>query len=219
MINRPHVRSSDSGYIIGAMRIDRTCNVDACAGTPAAAWASGPVCNVIGAIVELDEPITHRGALGLWPIDAAVRDRVRTALEGHPILENEPSQLPPSSAPPASPAPRQQRRQQGHDQRKRKRSGSTSNVPDAHGGGQGTLDAAFAKVRARHPADLPDDTAGPLRPPPSLPAAALLPPSLDKLVSKMQSIVPGLSAERARDALVATGYNLVEASYAVQRGA
>ena len=49
------------GSIVGAMRVDRACTVDDCAGTPTSPWAFGPVCNVIGAVCTLSEPIPHKG--------------------------------------------------------------------------------------------------------------------------------------------------------------
>ena len=56
--NLPH------GALVGAMFVDRAVSVEHCRGSPAEAWASGPVCNVISKVVELDEPIEAKGALG-----------------------------------------------------------------------------------------------------------------------------------------------------------
>lgn len=77
------------GYIVGAMRVDRNCTVEDCAGKAAAAWAHGPKCNIIGAVCPLAEPIAHKGALGTWPIDADVLQRVRDGLSAAPTVEND----------------------------------------------------------------------------------------------------------------------------------
>ena len=51
------------GVIVGAMRVDGACEVADCAGTASQPWAIGPVCNIVGAVCMLPEPIAHKGAL------------------------------------------------------------------------------------------------------------------------------------------------------------
>ena len=115
----PPEASLPHGAIVGALRVDRACTVADCAGTPAAPWALGPVCNVIGAVCQLAEPIQHKGAaracsnaiahetsgrpvcagsLGTWPIDADVLMHVRAGLAAATIMENNPALLPPAGA-------------------------------------------------------------------------------------------------------------------------
>ena len=96
------------GAIVGAARIDRACAPADCVGTPSEPWASGPVCNVIGAVVMLDEPVPHKGALGLWRIDADVLSRVHAGLIAGQLLESDPSMLPPPEALPPPPRTRPQ---------------------------------------------------------------------------------------------------------------
>ena len=70
----PPEASLPHGCIIGALRIDGSCAIEDCANTPSEEWASGPVCNVVGAVATLPgAPVSHKGALGLWPIDAEAR--------------------------------------------------------------------------------------------------------------------------------------------------
>ena len=87
--NLPH------GALVGAMFVDRAVSVEHCRGSPAEAWASGPVCNVISKVVELDEPIEAKGALGLWKVDADILPRLQTALAGPPVRTNDASRMPP----------------------------------------------------------------------------------------------------------------------------
>lgn len=94
----PPEASLPHGAIVGALRVDRACTVADCAGTPAAPWALGPVCNVIGAVCQLAEPIQHKGSLGTWPIDADVLMHVRAGLAAATIMENNPALLPPAGA-------------------------------------------------------------------------------------------------------------------------
>lgn len=91
----PSEGSLPRGAIVGAIRIDRACDVAHCAGTMAEPWALGPVCNVIGAIVKLDHPVPHKGALGYWKIDANVRNAVQAALAAGDVVTNGKDKLPP----------------------------------------------------------------------------------------------------------------------------
>ena len=87
----PQEKTLPHGFITGAMRIDRHVEVADCADTPSASWALGPVCNVVGAVALLPEPLPHKGALGVWPMDTHVRQTVREALLTAEILENDPA--------------------------------------------------------------------------------------------------------------------------------
>jgi hypothetical protein len=59
--NIPEEITLPHGCIVGAMRVDRACKVEDLIGTSMAPWARGPVCNVIGAVCRLDEPVPHSG--------------------------------------------------------------------------------------------------------------------------------------------------------------
>ena len=83
------------GVIVGAIRIDGSCSVADCAGTPSEPWALGKVCNLIGAVCALPEPIAHSGALGLWSPHAAALDAMQRGLQQSPVIENDPARLPP----------------------------------------------------------------------------------------------------------------------------
>ena len=94
----PPEASLPHGCIIGALRIDGSCAIEDCANTSSAEWASGPVCNVVGAVATLPgAPVAHKGALGLWPIDAEAREKVRDGLAAARIVANDPARLPPAS--------------------------------------------------------------------------------------------------------------------------
>lgn len=86
------------GVILGAVRIDGSCSVAECEGTSLEPWALGKVCNIIGAVCALPEPVAHSGALWLWEPDAAALTAVRAGLRESPILENDPVHLPRPSA-------------------------------------------------------------------------------------------------------------------------
>jgi len=94
------------GCIVGACRIDRATSVQACMGTDAQVWATGPVCNVVGAVCKLSRPVPHKGALGLWPIDAAVLVSVQAQLREATVREADPARLPPLGVAPPSPRKR-----------------------------------------------------------------------------------------------------------------
>ena len=93
----PTEESLPHGCIIGAMRIDRACDVAGCAGTPSEPWALGPVCNVIGAVCLLPKPLAHKGFLGVWKIDEEICKSVRAGLSKAPVLMNDPERLPPKA--------------------------------------------------------------------------------------------------------------------------
>ena len=40
-------------------------------------WAFGPICNIIEDVVELQTPVEHTGALGMWTINEAQRANVQ----------------------------------------------------------------------------------------------------------------------------------------------
>lgn len=94
------------GCIVGACRIDRATSVQACMGTDAQVWATGPVCNIVGAVCKLSRPVPHKGALGLWPIDAAVLGSVQAQLREATVREADPARLPPLGVAPPSPCKR-----------------------------------------------------------------------------------------------------------------
>ena len=88
------------GKIVGAIRVDGACRTDECVG-PAAQWAAGPFCNIIGACCVLEEPVPVTvGALGVWRIGPAALDRVRRQLGSVTPAVTEPSSLPNVTLPP-----------------------------------------------------------------------------------------------------------------------
>jgi hypothetical protein len=180
------------GVIVGAMRVDRACTVADCAATPAAPWAHGPICNVIGAVVRLTEPVPHKGSLGLWPLSADVLPHVRSALDAAPVLENDPAVLP-TAAPGTSCKPRVR----GAPKRKRESTSGSSAAgsaaaPAVNGS---TIDAHFAASRPR----------------------AAAPPPRELLTSKLMKLVPGTSEAAAHRALQESGDNLCAAKYTLSR--
>lgn len=105
----PHIPAEarlPHGVIMGAARIDRATTIEGCAGTDSHGWASGPVCNVVGAVAKLARPVAHKGALGLWSIEAAALADLQQQLELAEVLEADPARLPPHAAPPPSPRKR-----------------------------------------------------------------------------------------------------------------
>ena len=142
----PDVPQEDSlphGFIVGAARIDRTCEVADCAGTSAAPWAHGPICNVVGAVVALAEPIPHKGMLGMWPISDEVLQQVRDGLAAATIVENPPASLPPPVEPKTA--------AKSSAARKRKQPEPAAAAPNG-----GSMDALYAASRPAVPIAKPD---------------------------------------------------------------
>ena len=52
------------GYIVGALRVDRACEIADCAGTASEPWASGPICAYMG---FQPSPLTSRAPLRHLP--------------------------------------------------------------------------------------------------------------------------------------------------------
>lgn len=189
----PSEASLPHGFIVGAIRVDRCCDIGDCAGTASEPWALGPVCNVIGAVVLLPAPIAHKGSLGLWPIDAHVIALVQAGCAAAPVLENDMARLP---APTTTSSYRR-------TPQKRKLSDLSK---DGASPGTGTTSGAASSQP-------------PLPPVPPVPPAVAAPQQADfpHLAWKLHSLAPGTSQEAAERALVAHGNNLVAASYFLQQ--
>lgn len=220
------------GFIVGAMRVDRACVPADCMGTPSEPWASGPICNVIGAVLTLDEPVPHKGALGLWRIDVAVLARVQAALAAATIHLVSLDMLPPESAPPPP------KGIVGRDG-KRKKQGDATCAPKqkerrvaataepaitsyfsvvARGSAESATTQPGAAPALQLPPSALTEVTKPLRA--SSPPAAV-PASLATLVAKLQCMIPGVSVseERAEQALLDNSMSLSRASYALRNGA
>ena len=236
----PDEQSLPHGFIIGAIRIDRACMPADCSGTLSAPWATGPICNVIGAVVTLHTPVEHKGALGLWPIRADVLDNVRAGLGGAAIQYAEPSMLPPLGLGPPRVTPAKRKRKQpaaaaaltpatAFGTSKKAASTLTAHYSAKRSGGGGMAAAASgaavaaaakppaaaaaASAAAAEPSTVAGDMAAA-----ATAAAAAEPPSVDLLLlQKLRQMAPGASEARARSALLATGHNLSRACYELTR--
>lgn len=189
------------GAIVGAARIDRACAPADCVGTPSEPWASGPVCNVIGAVVMLDEPVPHKGALGLWRIDADVLSRVHAGLIAGQLLESDPSMLPPPEALPPPPRTRPQASRTAGSGKRNQAPSSTSSSKKAHTG------AAPAATAPSQPANAFSGAA----------QSSTDAPPLPMLVAKLQQMVGGVGVgeARAQQALLENAMSLSRAAYSL----
>ena len=64
--------------IVGAIQITHNLTMEDCDNEP---WAFGPTVNVIGAVIRLAEPVAHKGALGMWPMNDEAREKVISLLQ------------------------------------------------------------------------------------------------------------------------------------------
>ena len=228
--NLPH------GALVGAMFVDRAVSVEHCRGSPAEAWASGPVCNVISKVVELDEPIEAKGALGLWKVDADILPRLQTALAGPPVRTNDASRMPPPGC--TVPIPKRVRPTTADSSGGSASSSNKKSKVSSSGATGMTLDAYFVTAKAAASstaAELagamgsaaataaapPAPPPPPLQPPHSTGATAVAAPeprSMAMLVDRLQHMVPSVSAERAEAALEACGRDLSRAASAIRLG-
>ncbi len=74
------------GVIVGALLIVRSLLPPECGGS---VWASGPICNVVGATCTLPTPMAASGMLGLWKPEATVLEQVRSQLAGAVVARND----------------------------------------------------------------------------------------------------------------------------------
>lgn len=81
----PDEASLPKGVIVGAINISHSLTEAECASSP---WATGPICNVVAETVALPRPVPHKGALGLWNIDASVLAELQVALAAAPTRSN-----------------------------------------------------------------------------------------------------------------------------------
>ena len=77
--------------IIGAFKVTHTLTLDQ--SKPTEPWAFGPQVNVIGATCRLEQPVPHRGALSLWPIQPSAVELVREQLHHAHVVVNDVSHL------------------------------------------------------------------------------------------------------------------------------
>ena len=82
------------GKIVGAIAVREARRPANCGES---VWASGPVCNVIGAVHRYARPVdVPKGALSLWPIGDAARARIAAQQPDDPaVLPNDLAALPP----------------------------------------------------------------------------------------------------------------------------
>lgn len=191
----PAERELPHGFIMGAVKIERHATVADCAGTPSEKWASGPVVNVVSAFCRLADPVPHKGALGLWAIDAAVLQRVRDGFAAAAVVHADPSRLPPPSPIPAPGTPGRSRKRGRDAAASGAASSRRAGASDSSECAGSTSGASGVSVHVAAP-----------RPRPPEPEAELL-------MSKLRSLVPGASANAAADALRAAGNNLCRARY------
>jgi hypothetical protein len=78
------------GVVVGALLVVRSLRPDECQGS---VWASGPICNVVGASCTLATPVAAQGSLGLWKPEPSVLDHVRAQLADAPVLRNDVAHL------------------------------------------------------------------------------------------------------------------------------
>ena len=63
--------------IVGAVRISHDLAFEECQHDE---WAFGPICNVISEVMELSQPVPHRGALSVWEVRPDALERIRQQL-------------------------------------------------------------------------------------------------------------------------------------------
>ena len=97
-LNGPAEASLPHGAVVGALKVSHSLSLEQCGGD---AWATGPVCNVVAATVELATPVPMNGALGVWPLGADALASVRAGLAAADVRVNDVARFPGPAASPA----------------------------------------------------------------------------------------------------------------------
>ena len=240
----PDEKSLPHGVIMGAIRVDSWCAVEHCAGNYAAGWASGPVCNVVGAVALLAQPVAHKGALGVWPISSEVLPLIQDMLAAAIIRETDPARLPPPVPSPAASGDNVARgKRKRHDATevggRDKRDSGASSTDQAQGDSVASM-ATYTRAigcptckyglgcyrrSAEHWAEYDHPAAHPMLKEPTggerasgdgcSHSAGSVPPSQDSLIEKLIKLVPGTPPDEAQRALLTHG-NLSAAAYALR---
>ena len=77
----PSEASLPHGAISGLVRMDGVARLDDCATSRSKDWATGPVCNVVGAVVRLRTPVGHKGGLSVWRLSGEARAAIAAQLQ------------------------------------------------------------------------------------------------------------------------------------------
>ena len=97
-LNGPAEASLPHGAVVGALKVSHSLSLEQCGGD---AWATGPVCNVVAATVELATPVPMNGALGVWPLGADALASVRAGLAAADVRVNDVARFPGPAESPA----------------------------------------------------------------------------------------------------------------------
>ena len=85
-LHGPAEASLPHGAVVGALKVSHSLSLEQCGGD---AWATGPVCNVVAATVELATPVPMNGALGVWPLGADALASARAGLAAADVRVND----------------------------------------------------------------------------------------------------------------------------------
>ena len=164
--------------------------------------------------MKLERPVPHKGALGTWPIDAAVLQSVQSQLRTAAVREADPAALPPPHAP--GPLKRKRAESVPKSGPSGGGSGGGSGSGSGGGGGGGSASAVAAGSGASAPT-LPSAT----QKPPALPLPPPPPPAPEaftQLVSKVGKLVSGVGEAQIAETLRACEYNLARAVSVLKDG-